>query len=260
MLVLLSVPAREGAWLGDYSRLKGSRREILLMPGLCRVLAVAFMLVVCARSHAGPKLETFQSAGRSVHYEIFDDAATDVPLLILLHGVSEPGAEFYRSQASFFAQNGYEVLLLHYFDAARSHDATDQNYHAWAQALEDLVRECGVFPSLSGRPIFVVGYSLGASVALAAGSQALPVRAIAEWYGSLPDDFFYHFRSMPPLLILHGALDDNVPLSNAQQLVRLCERERLVCADHFYRDQGHGFGGTALGDAEKRTLDFFKER
>jgi len=229
------------------------------LPGFRGALAIAFLLLFCARSHASPKLQTFESSGRTIHYEMFEGAAPNAPLLILLHGASGPGSEFYRSQASFFARSGYEVLLLHYFDADRSHDPTDRTYHVWAQALEDLVRECGVSASLSGRPIFVAGYSLGASVAPAAGSQGLPVRAIAEWYGSLPDDFFYHFKTMPPLLLLHGALDENIPLSNAQQLVRLCEMARLVCADHIYRDQGHGFSGKVLDDAEKRTLDFFRE-
>jgi len=100
---------------------------------------------------------------------------------------------------------------------------------------------------------------LGASIALAAGSQGLPVSAIAEWYGSLPDSFFNRFDGMPPLLILHGALDSNIPVVNGKQMIRLCEMKELICANHIYPDQGHGFEGVALRDAEERTLFFLRE-
>ncbi len=224
-----------------------------------RGLVLALALCFSNGVKASPKRQTIQSSGHSVTYEVFENSTPNASLLIFLHGSSGPEPEFYQSQAKFFARNGYEVLLLHYFDASSSRQPTDQNYHAWAHALEDLVRECGASPSFSGRSIFVVGDSLGASVALAAGSQGISVKAIAEWYGSLPDDFFNHFKTMPPLLILHGALDSNIPVANARQLIRLCGLKQLVCADHIYPDQQHGFSDDALNDAEQRTLRFFKE-
>ena len=115
--------------------------------------------------------------------------------------------------------------------------------------------ECRRGPEV--RKVFLVGYSLGASVALGAGSEGAPVDAIAEWYGSLPDDFFYRMTGMPPLLILHGERDSNIPIGNARQLVQLCEMKQLTCDHHFYSDQGHGFAGKALEDADQRTLAFF---
>ena len=223
------------------------------------LIVMVVLLLVGARCEAGVLRQTFQSSGRKVQYEVFESASPDAPLLILLHGASGPETAFYRSQAGFFARNGYQVLLLHYFDSDRSREPSDRTYRIWGQALADLVRECGLVVSLTGRPIFVLGDSLGASVALAAGSQGLPVKAIAEWYGSLPDDAFYHFKTMPPLLILHGARDNNIPVVNAQQLIRLCTMRQLECASHLYPDQGHGFAGEALRDAEGRTLSFFKD-
>lgn len=91
------------------------------------------------------------------------------------------------------------------------------------------------------KKVVLVGYSLGVSVALAAGSQGAAVDGIAEWDGSLPDEFFYHMRGMPPLLILHGERDSNVPVVNAQQLIKLCEMKHLKCENQIYPDQGHGF-------------------
>jgi len=50
---------------------------------------------------------------------------------------------------------------------------------------------------------------------------------------------------MPPLLILHGERDANIPILNDQQLVKLSEMKQLRCDHHFYPDQAHGFSGKA---------------
>ena len=189
------------------------------------------------------------------HYERFGDDAKR-PLLILLHGASGPAAAFYQQQAHFFADHGYAVWMPHYFDATPSGVPTTQNYQAWTDVVRALIKESRVIAGASGRSIFLLGYSLGASVALAAGSQGVAIDGIAEWYGSLPDDFFYRMKGMPPLLILHGQRDTNIPVFNAQQLTKLCDLRGLRCESHIYADQGHGFAGEALRDADQRTLTF----
>ena len=200
---------------------------------------------------------TFSSHGHQVAYETFPSAGPSDPLLILVAGTSGPDAPQYQSQAKFFASHGYTTLLLHFFDAASSRTPSDATYGAWADSLADLVYLCKSSSGYQGRPVYVVGFSLGASIALAAGSQKLDVAAIAEWYGSLPDSFFYKLQGMPPLLILHGQQDTNIPVMNAQQLMQLCQMKDFDCAHHLYPNQGHGFVDAALADAHQRTLDFF---
>ncbi len=65
---------------------------------------------------------------------------------------------------------------------------------------------------------------------------------------------------MPPLLILHGMEDTNIPVINAQQLQRLCVMDKLECESHLYPDEGHGFSEAAFADANRRTLEFLKRR
>src|SRR5271154_5410147 len=149
------------------------------------------------------KTETLQTQQHTMHYEEYGEPSAPATI-ILLHGASGPAVPPYRSEAEFFA-------------AQRS------------------------LPGNGPRKIGLVGLSLGSSVALAAGSQDLPIEAIADWYGSLPDSFFYKFKAMPPLLILHGERDRNIPVSSAQQLQKLCELKQLSCESHLYSDQGHGF-------------------
>jgi len=208
------------------------------------------------RSEA-PRTARFKTDNRSISYEVFEGTAED-PVLILLHGASGP--DVYRSQAKFFNAKGYTVLLLHYLDATGSSTPSSQNYKSWVKTVQGLVRQCENDSKWSKRKIALIGYSLGASVALGAGSQRTPVSAIAEWYGSLPDEFFYHFQGMPPLLILHGAQDTNIPVINAQQLIKLCGLKQLTCENHIYPNQGHGFTGKDLDDAESRTADFLSRK
>ncbi|WP_353068904.1 dienelactone hydrolase family protein [Tunturibacter empetritectus] len=220
-------------------------------------LAICFLAVgkLSLSQRFGVSLATSQD-GR-FKYEIFGKDDPGKPLMILLHGASGPGVGFYREQAEYFSNNGYTVLLPHYFDATKSNNPTIDNYRAWVNVVKSLMREQRTTAASDHRKSVLVGYSLGASVALAAGSQEVPVDAIAEWYGSLPDDFFEHLQGMPPLLILHGERDTNIPVGNAQQLIKLCEIKQFQCESHIYPDQGHGFTGAALKDADSRTLSFF---
>ena len=184
--------------------------------------------------------------------ERFGDGPT-LPVMILLHGVSGP-SDFYREQAGFFAKHGYRVLLPHYLEAGHGQKASDENYAAWVTAVRKIVNNS---QRDHGFPVVVVGYSLGASVALALGSQGQGPDAIAEFYGSLPDRYFHELKGMPPLLILHGGEDGNIPVYNALQLSRLCSLAALKCESHIYPDQGHGFSAETLRDADKRVLMFF---
>jgi carboxymethylenebutenolidase len=226
---------------------------------LCSFILCATLMSSLLSFGFTQQTERFKSGDKQVAYEVFKEAS-DGPVLIMLHGASGPEIPLYRQQADFFASKGYTVLLLHYFDATGSSAPSDKNYALWARAVSDLVRECRSNSQWSGRKIALLGFSLGASVALAAGSQRVPVNAIADWYGSLPDAFFEQRKGMPPLLILHGNQDQIIPMINAQQLIRLCEMEHHACESHFYADQGHGFTDTALKDADNRTLDFFSRQ
>jgi dienelactone hydrolase len=209
------------------------------------MVAVVWFTVVLAQN---PREKT-----RDVSLEKFGNNA-NLPLMILLHGVGGPSA-FYREQASFFANHGYRVVLPHYLEAGKGNAATDGNYDAWTAAVRNTIENShGGQPS----PTVIVGYSLGASVALALGSEGNGPSGIAEFYGSLPDKYYRDLKGMPPLLILHGAKDTNIPVYNALQLSQLCEQAELKCQMHVYPAEDHGFSPGALKDADQRVLAFFE--
>jgi dienelactone hydrolase len=201
--------------------------------------------------------ETFMSHGKPIScavYQTGDPTAT----LIFLRGSSPSDLFLGRLEARFFAEQGFRVLLPDYLSATRTVEPSAANYRRWAQVVEDIVADLRAHPIPQNKKIALAGQSVGASVALVAGGHRLPVEAIAEWYGFLPNEFFGQVQSLPPLLILHGEQDKQVPVVNARQLVRLCELRDFTCEAGIYPGEGHGFSSTALESANQRTLKFFR--
>jgi predicted esterase len=124
--------------------------------------------------------------------------------------------------------------------------------------VEDIVTDLRARPIAQNKKIALAGQALGASVALVAGSHRLEVEAIAEWSGLLPNEFFSQVQSMPPMLILHGEQDKQVPIVNARQLVRLCQLKDLTCETQIYAGEGHVFGSHVMESANQRALAFFQ--
>jgi dienelactone hydrolase len=89
-------------------------------------------------------------------------------------------------------------------------------------------------------------------------------------YGSLDKDrdflveaspITYIDRLQAPLLILHGANDPRVPLSEAQQMAAALEQRGVDCELIVYADEGHGFGKRhTRHDSAPRIAAFFKSR
>ncbi len=232
-------------------------RATAILCGNLRALVLLPLACVCplvAHSSANPQKMKFMSNGKPVRYDLFQGRA-DGPLIIYLHGAEGPDDSFYREQGQYFSARGYTVLLLRYFDTTRTNAATDQNYIVWVQAVRDLVQQFR--KDNPNRKIAIVGVSMGAYIALGAGSQGVPVDAIAEWYGGMPAVFSQNIKGMPPLLILHGQRDNFVAVAYAQELIKMCRVDHLTCESHIYADQGHGFDDDVNKDADGRTNDFF---
>src|ERR1700761_4693415 len=120
-----------------------------------------------------------QTQHHAMRYDTFGDPSSPATIIVL-HGASGPSIPFYQEQATFFASHGYFVLFPHYFDATADHMPTDANYHAWVQAVTDLLSDQRSSFGNNKRHFGLVGMSMGSSVALAAGSQGMPVQAIAD--------------------------------------------------------------------------------
>src|ERR1700761_1414524 len=223
------------------------------------MVAVLFWLATAAvRAQTLPvEYATFMSHGKAVSCAVYD-AHDATATMIFLRGASAADLAFARAEARFFAEHAFRVLLVDYLSVTPNLEPTATNYRRWGQAVEDIVADLHTRPPARARKIALIGQGLGASVALLAGSRKLGVEVLAEWSGLLPNQFFSQVQNLPPLLILHGEQDKQVPIVNARQLVRLCELKDFTCEAGMYPDEGHLFSTQATDSANQRVLTFFR--
>jgi dipeptidyl aminopeptidase/acylaminoacyl peptidase len=227
---------------------------------LLRRLVVLVLFSLAAPLHAQTppvEYETFVSQGKAISCAVYGPHEATATI-IFLRGASPSDLSLGRLEARFFAEHGFRVLLPEYLSATPTAEPTVANYRRWAQVVEDIVADLRSRPPLHNKKIALAGQSQGASVALIAGTQRLEVEAIVEWSGLLPNQFFSQVQSMPPLLILHGELDKQVPIVNARQLVRLCQLRDFTCEIEIFAGEGHVFGSHVMDSANQRALAFFR--
>jgi carboxymethylenebutenolidase len=119
-------------------------------------------------------------------------------------------------------------------------------------AIGYVSQQQGVDPSRIG----LLGVSLGGGLALATAQQDSRVRAVVSYFGFVPEGF--GSGRLAPTLVLHGATDRIVPVSNAYALQNLLRARRVAHEVQIYPGQGHGFTGAAEDDASQRTTAFFR--
>ena len=108
-------------------------------------------------------------------------------------------------------------------------------------------------------PDGIVGFSLGAYLALSLASEQPRIKAVVDFFGGMPDHFGEKLQSIAPVLILHGDADHTVPIDEANKLKAMLEQLRSSYEIKVYEGAGHGFRGFDMMDAGKRTYDFLKK-
>jgi carboxymethylenebutenolidase len=232
--------------------------------------AVLGAILVAADSPEAPLEEAtdrFPSHGKKVTVERFaPEGPGRRPVVVLLHGVSgiaddPPGMiSPYRHAARRLAREGYLVLVPHYFDRTgtkfRNAVRNRQFFETWMETVADAVTYAGRLPGADRRRVGLLGFSLGASVALSNGAADPRVSAVVEYYGTMLADHAEQLTAMPPTLVLHGEADRNVPVREAYKLAELFTARQVPFEIHVYPGAGHGFRGDDEKDAWRRTLDF----
>jgi carboxymethylenebutenolidase len=207
-------------------------------------------------------IETFGREGKPVRVERFDPApGRAMATVLLLHGAD--GLRYcgpsYREMARDLARNGFLGLLVHYFDSTGNVAASPFHFLRWIQVVEDAVDYAVRQPATAGRSVGVVGFSLGAYLALAVASQDSRVGAVVDCFGGVPDLLAANVRTMPPVLILHGEADAVVPVEEAHKLERLLRERGLPCETHLFPGQDHNFRGVAAAEAFQLALAFLEQ-
>jgi len=218
---------------------------------------------------ANHPVEVFQSSGKKIRLERFSTTNPGRhPVVFLTYGAAgmTAGGEAFRNYAYQLADRGYVVFLIHYFDATESATAgelpvTRSRFELWTKALNDGITYAVKDPHVDKHHVGLLGFSLGAFLALWESSQDSRVKVVCEYYGGT-SLFLAPPQRMPTTLILHGEKDSTVPAEEAHKLQRLLEEHHATYDMKIYPRLQHGFDGpdgdpAAAKDAWERTLAFF---
>jgi len=204
----------------------------------------------------------FESGGKQIRVDCFlpSENGRRFPAVIGLHG-SGGGHLSMAEPASLLAGQGFAVYVLHYFDRTGTTYVDGlatiaRHFPAWMKTLWDAVGFVAKQPQVDPDRIGLLGFSLGAYLALSAASIDSRIRAVAEFFGGLPKEMKLFMKRLCPVLILHGDQDPTVPVSEAYHLQQLLEKKNIPYEMQIYPGVGHGFTADVWRDAGLRTLAF----
>jgi carboxymethylenebutenolidase len=266
---------------------------------VCLIVVAALALFttsLCAQEKENePKVETadFKSDGKSVSVEVSAPAKPGkYPALVILHavdGIEGDCSVLYRALSKEYASRGYVVVLAHLFDRTdpkKSDRATYRDFFVnhfsgkelgekdakrrkelfaeWVECVRDTVAYARSRPEVNGERIALVGFSLGACLALSAATEHdLKLAALVEVCGALPVEYRPHVKCMPPTLVLHGDADKVIPVEQAYLIAGLFlarkqspDVEIVAGAEHMFLKDGKEVQWLKLADAKKRATAF----
>jgi carboxymethylenebutenolidase len=208
---------------------------------------------------------TFESGDKPIRLDCFLPATGGprFPAVIGLHGSGGDYAGM-AEPAGLLAGRGFAVYVLHYFDRTGTIEAADKNiifrnFIVWATTLWDAVSFVGKQPQVDPQRIGLLGFSLGAYLALSNAAVDSRIQAVVEYFGGLPREMKFFIRRLCPVLILHGEADQTVPVEEAYHLQQVLERRNIPYEMQIYPGVGHGFRDEVWQDAGQRTLAFLKK-
>ena len=208
--------------------------------------------------------DTYLSCGKSIRVDRFIPAADGpYPAVIALYGSTGMSESFADGPARMLAGQGYAILLVHYFDrTGTTEQPTSAEMRAlfpdWMSTIGDAISYASELPRVEKDQIALIGFSLGAYLALAIGATDPRVRAVIDFCGGLPEELLAKGPKLPPTMIIHGEEDRSVPVSEARKLEALARRTNSVCEMKVYPGEGHFLSTMTMLDAGQRVPEFLR--
>jgi len=189
------------------------------------------------------------------------------PAVIALHGSRgiELRARAYERYADALTAQGIDTYFLRYMtptDMAALTATTREireayetkRFDSWADTVTATATDVLDRSDSSGR-IGLLGFSLGSYIAAEAASRDIRIAALAVLYGGMPKAMTTKIRHMPPLIVLHGEADKNVPIEEGRQLVAYGKLAGAETEFVPYPGKAHGFDFSDTDPMTKDAID-----
>jgi dienelactone hydrolase len=195
------------------------------------------------------------------------------PGVILLTG-SSGWKTAYPEIAKSLSASGFIALAVDYL-AETGYEPSSENQLKYWPIWQAIVRNAVTYlrgnPSVSRCGIGLVGYSLGAFLAVSIASTLQDVGAVVDFFGggsSTNETLEAEVRNFPPLLILHGEADSIVPVSYAYRLQDAVIAQGGDVEIHIYPGAEHAFNApwspwfsaNEASDSISRMISFLSKR
>ncbi len=185
------------------------------------------------------------------------------PIVCALHGSGGLRNVQHLQFAQLLADQGFLVCVPHYFEVTGTYWADDatiwREFPLWQETISAALDFVSTHEKADTSLIGLVGFSLGAYLALALAVEQPRIKAVVDFFGGMPAHSAEMLKTIAPVLILHGDADYTVPVAEAHKLQELLKTRNLEFEMKLYRGAGHGFRGFDMMDAGKRTYDFLKK-
>jgi len=203
-----------------------SRRSALAVVALIIAITVVAAPTLSFSGHNGMTI-SFPVEGGVMSGVMFVPARTPAPVVVVLHtkGLAVEPADVKFAEA--LANEGFVAVAVNYLEGAGG--------KLWAPAIDERLSQVVDLlrgrPEVGGRPVGVVGFSLGAHGILVSALNPA-VKAVVVYYGAydprkakgkhfgpdvkLPIDVVAEVNAA--VLMLHGALDNEVPVQIARDM------------------------------------------
>jgi carboxymethylenebutenolidase len=188
---------------------------------------------------------------------------TSMPAILLLHGSGGAGSGWMDRFAPALTRFGVAAYAPRYFQKTGTGRATAEmildgrHFPEWLGAIRDAVGYVATRPGIDARRIGVLGVSLGGYLAVALGIEDRRVRAVIEVSGGLPPGWEARVPvGMPPVLLLHGAADTVVPVSEAYRLETVLKARGVGYELEVFPGEGHWLSAGAQARLLMRCAGF----
>jgi carboxymethylenebutenolidase len=231
-------------------------------------VSVAFMfsslLQAAMAGEVEREIDRFEVAGKPIRLETFHSRQSkNTPSILVLHGSTgvEFANRFIAGMAQNFADQGFTVHLLHYFDRTGVKYADDRTIRdssaAWLETVQGAVRH--IRKARPKAQIGLFGYSLGGYLAAAESVRNPEVDAAVILAGGLDEGSASTVKYAPPMLLLHGSDDTRVRVSEARRLETALKAAGGSPVFHLYPGEGHVMELPTYADVVTRGTAFFRK-